>query len=328
MSTTTVDAVTSRRPLLGHVQWTSTYGLTIAFAVLVTVFAFTIPFFFTTGNFLNVARAISINGIVAMGVTALLVSGSIDLSVASVMSLTGVVVGQIVEAGTPFGAALIIGLLVGALAGLVNGALVNGVGLNSIIVTLGALFAWEGTAFLLAGGEEPLVTDPVFSYLGQGRLLGIVPMAFVIMMAVFVLIAIMLFYTKLGAWLYAVGGDKEASRLVGLKVARLSVLAFVMTGVTAALGGVVLTASTGAILPYSAAGLELPIIAAVILGGTSLHGGRGSPVGTLVALAFLGVLFNGMTLQGLAAAWQLVVQGVVLILAVTLDALRERSAQK
>lgn len=321
-------AAIPRRALIGGVQWTPSYGLAIVLVVLVTVFSLTIPFFFTTGNFLNVARAISINGIVAMGLTALLISGFVDLSVASVMSLTGVVVGQTMEAGAPFGVGLLIGLLVGALAGLLNGALVNGVGLNSIIVTLGALFVWEGAAFLLAGGEEPLVTDPVFSYLGQGRLLNVVPMAFVILIGVFALISTMLFYTKLGSWLYAIGGDKEASRLIGLKVGQLAMFAFVLSGVTAALGGVVLTASTGAILPYSASGLELPIIAAVILGGTSLHGGRGSPVGTLIALALLGVLFNGMTLKGLAAPWQLVVQGAVLIVAVTLDAVRQRSMER
>lgn len=324
------EVAPGRSPLrrwLATVPWTPSYGLTAAIVIAVVILSLASPFFLSAQNFLNIGRAISITGIVAMVLTLLLIAGAIDLSVASVMSVAGVVVGHSLAIGLPVWVALTAALAFGLLAGLLNGALVNVVRINAIIVTVGTLFLWRGVSFILGGRREPLIEDELILTLGQARPFGI-PAPLLLMAATFVIVWLILFQTRLGAHLFAIGGDRTSSRLMGLPVARLGIVAFMMSGFAAALAGVVLTGSIGVALPYAAAGMELVIIAAVILGGTSLHGGRGSPVGTLLALIFLGVIFNGMTLLNIDAQWQLVVQGVVLLFAVTMDALRERAAER
>ncbi len=327
---TSADGAADRRSLkrrLATVPWNPSYGLTAAIIVAVVVLSVASPFFLSAQNFLNIGRAISITGIVAMVLTLLLIAGEIDLSVASVMSVAGVVVGHSIVIGLPVWLALALALAFGLLAGLLNGLLVNIVRINAIIVTVGALFLWRGVSFILAGRREPLVEDQLILMLGQARPFGI-PAPLILMAATFVIVWVVLFQTRLGAHFFAIGGDRTSSRLMGLPVARLGILTFMLSGFAAALAGVVLTGSIGVSLPYAAAGMELVIIAAVILGGTSLHGGRGSPVGTLLALIFLGIIFNGMTLLDIDAQWQLVVQGVVLLFAVTMDALRERASER
>jgi ribose transport system permease protein len=321
------DGRPALRRWLATVPWSPSYGLAAAIVIAVVFLSVASPHFLSAQNFLNIGRAISITGIVAMTLTLLLIAGAIDLSVASVMSVAGVVVGHALEIGLSLWVALPAALLFGALAGLLNGALVNIVRINAIIVTVGTLFLWRGVSHVLAGRREPLIDEPVVLALGQARPLGI-PMPLILLGITFVAVWLILFQTRLGAHFFALGGDRTASRLMGLPVARLGILGFVISGFAAAFAGVVLTGSIGVSLPYAAAGMELVIIAAVILGGTSLHGGRGSPVGTLLALIFLGVIFNGMTLLNIDAQWQLVVQGVVLLFAVTMDALRERAAER
>jgi len=305
------------------IGWTPTYGLLLATAVLVLFFSVQADFFLTSHNILNISRAIAINGIVAMGVTVLLIAGGLDLSVASVMSLAGVVVAESLKVGSSLPVAIALAVAIGIVAGALNGVLVTRVGLNSVIVTLATLFLWQGVAAIIAAGEETLIRDATYRFLGNGRPFG-VPMPFILLVVVFALVYVLLFYTRVGIHIYAAGGDPLSSRRMGLKVDRILLIAFVMSGVGAAVGGVLLSSSIGLVTPFAAQGQELPIISSVILGGAALHGGRGSPTGTFAALVLLGVLFNGLNLMGVSPAWQDLAQGVVLLVAVTADAFRQK----
>lgn len=326
MTLLTTHAIGWRRAIAGT-QWPQSLGLAFAVGLFGVLLSLLSPFFLSTQNFLNIGRAISVNGIVAMVMTLLLISGSVDLSVSAVMAMAGIVVGKAMAAQLPLAIVLTLGLLFGIGAGYLNGVLVARVGINSIIVTIGTQFLWRGVAFLIAAGQEPLISSQAFSFIGQGNI-GSVPVPLVILLGVFLGIYLLLHFTRLGVHLFAIGGDERSSRLTGLQVERLRTIGFVLIGASAALGGVVLTSLSGAILPYAAQGAELPILAAVILGGTALHGGRGSPVGTFLGLVLLGIIFNGLTLLNVSAHWQLVVHGVILLLAVTIDAVRSRRATR
>lgn len=307
----------------GSLHWTPTYGLLLGVIALGLVFSFTSDYFLTGNNLLNISRAISINGIVAMGVTVLVIAGALDLSVASVMSLSGVVMAEVLGYGANLGVAVIAALAFGALAGIVNGLLVTKFGLNSLIVTLGTLFVWQGVAAIIAGGSETPVTNTAFRFLGSGRVLGL-PMPFILLLAIFAVVYVMLQKTRIGIHIYASGGDALSSRRMGLKVDRILLIAFILSGIGASIGGILLSSSIGLVTPFAAQGQELPIISAVILGGAALHGGRGSPAGTFGALVLVGVMFNGLNLLGVPPAWQNLAQGVVLIGAITADAYRQR----
>lgn len=303
--------------------WSPTMGLVIVTLLLVAFFSVAADYFLTTNNILNISRSIAINGIVAMGVTVLLISGALDLSIASVMSFTGVVAAQALSSGWSVPSAIAVALVVGMIAGLLNGLLVTKIGLNSIIVTLGTMFVWQGASSILAGGKESLITDSNFLYLGGGRPLGI-PMPFVLLVGVLIIAHIVLRHTRVGTHVYAVGGDDLASRRMGLKVDRVMLFAFVASGIAAGVGGILLASSIGVVSPFAAQGQELQIISSVILGGAALHGGRGTPAGTFVAIILLGVLFNGLNLMNVSSSWQYLAQGAVLIAAVTADSLRQR----
>ncbi|MBX3064602.1 MAG: ABC transporter permease [Anaerolineae bacterium] len=298
-------------------------GLLASLFILCVVLALASPFFLLPQNLFNVARASSYIGIAAAITTMVLVSGGLDLSIGAVMALVGVVCAQLVNAHIPWFVVVMAGLIVGGIVGAANGILVAGVGINPFIVTIGTQFFVRGIAYALVRGQELIITEPNFLFIGQGNILG-VPFPAVLMVLVFLLVGWLMRYTRFGKHIYAIGGSLSASRLAGIPVNRRRMQAYILSGVFAALAGIVLAGFTGSGLAYAASGTELTIVAAVILGGTSLLGGRGTVTGTLLGVLLLGVINNGFVLLRIPSYWQYAVQGAALLLAVVVDEVRAK----
>ena len=280
--------------------------------------------FLSVGNLSIVMQQASINAVLAAGMTFVILTGGIDLSVGSIIALAAVVaVGATLTPGLAW-AAIPLALLAGAACGLVNGSLIAWLGLPPFIVTLGALTAVRGVARLAAGDSTVFNSDLPFSVIGNGTLLG-VPWLVVIAFLVILLSWVILRRTVLGTWIYAVGGNAEAAALAGIKVPLVLLFVYATSGLLAGLGGVMSAARL-----YAANGLqlgqayELDAIAAVILGGTSFVGGIGSVWGTLIGALIIAVLSNGLILLGVSDIWQYIIKGGVIILAVAIDKLRTR----
>jgi ribose/xylose/arabinose/galactoside ABC-type transport system permease subunit len=313
----------NRPPRFGLGGWES-LGLLAVYAALVVTLGVLSPYFLKPGNFANILSAVSVIGIIAVAMTVVIVSGGIDLSVGSVVALTGVAVAQFSHK-MPLAVAVPASLLVGLVVGLFNGLAVTRLGINPLIATLGSLSIARGLAFVFSGGLTQTIDDPGFGYLGRGFLIG-VPFQALVMAALFLLAGWVMRSTVPGRSFYAVGGNAQAARLAGLPVERLRLAGYLLSGLCASLGGLVLASQLGAAAPQSASGIELSVIAAVILGGTSLSGGKGTLFGTLLGVLILGTLNNGLTLLNVSSYYQEVARGAVLLLAVGLDQVRRRYA--
>jgi len=296
------------------------------YALLIIVLSLKSPYFLSVGNFMNILVAVSTIGLIAVGMTMVIVSGGIDLSVGSVVALTGVCVAQLSH-HMPIWWAVIIALNIGMFIGFFNGIAITKAGINPLIATLGSLSIARGLSFVFSGGLTQSINDDSFGFLGRGFVLGI-PFQVVVMAALFLLAAWVMKATIFGRSIYAIGGNPNASRLAGLPVSRLQTIVYLLSGLCAALGGVFLSSQLGAGAPAAASGIELSVIAAVILGGTSLSGGKGTITGTLLGVLILGTLNNGLTLLNVSSYYQEVARGGVLLLAVGLDQLRLKMASR
>jgi len=300
-------------------------GLVLSLFVLGGIFASVSPYFLLPENGLNISRAVSFWGISAAAATLVLVCGLLDLSIGATMGFVGVLCAVLISGGVSWPVAMFAGLLAGAIFGAGNGVLVAYVGINPFIVTIGSQFVIRGLAFLVSGGQDHSIPSREFNFLGQGDL-GRIPASAVLTLAVFAALYWTMRFTRFGRHVFAIGGSGEAARLVGIPVARRRFQVLVLSGVLAALSGIVLSGFTGSGLAYNGQGVELTVISAVILGGTSLLGGRGSVTGTLLGVALLGIINNGIVLLGVSTYWQFVVQGSVLLLAVVIDEMRIKRA--
>lgn len=273
------------------------------------------PQFLTVGNLLNVLRSVSEIGIIAFGMTLVIVAKEIDLSVGSLVAFTGCLVAVLVQAGSPIPLAVAAALVAGALSGATIGVLRARFGVPSFITSLALLTVLRGGALQLTDGF-PLTPYPSsFGFLGSGRVAG-VPFAVLVFAATFLLAWILKDHTAFGRSVHAVGSNAEAARLSGIPVTRVRVLVLAMTGVLAAISGVLLSSRLLSGNATVAVGWELDVIAAVIVGGTSLSGGIGSVRGTLTGVLFIGVLMNGMRLMDVQEDGQLIARGIIVLLAV------------
>jgi len=275
------------------------------------------PDFLTTGNLLNVVLAAATTALLAAGQTFVIILAEIDLSVGAIMGLAGVAV-AIVLKDHGFLTALLIGLLVGALAGLINGLLVTKTRMPSFIATLAMMSVLAGLTLRITEGNPVAVNNDSFLAIGQAKPLG-VPAPIWIMVAGFLVFGLLLARSQFGRYVYAVGDNAEAARLSGIPVDRVKILAFVISGVLSAVGGFILTARLGTAQPTAGAGMELAAIAAVIIGGTSLAGGRGALIGTAIGAVLLGTIDNGLNLLNVSPFLQDVVKGLVILFAVFID---------
>jgi len=297
-------------------------------SVLVTAVAVlwaTQPAFMTAENWVNIAELNAELMLVAVGLTFVLLTGGIDLSVGAMWSFAGIVLWKLLL-DLPQPAALVVAVLVAALVGmLVNGLLIGRAGMSFLVVTIGSAALLHGLAQVWSGGQtQSIFQDKFVAGLGSNRVGGL-PVTVWITAGTFLLAAALLRYTGFGRMVYAVGGNPEAARLAGINVSGVRIAVYTICGGLAGLAGVLSAAHVGAASPDAGIGMELTAAAAVLLGGTSFMGGRGSLLGTLLGIAFLGVLQNGVTLTGISPYWSNVVSGIVLIVAVGIDRLRNGS---
>ena len=292
-----------------------TLGALLALGTFLTIAS---PFFLTPSNLVNVLEQTAINTIIAVGLTFVIVSGGIDLSVGSILALAGVVLGVSLQTGTPVPLALALSVACGALFGLANGALVSVGKLPPFIATLGMMSAARGLALLYVEGRPVSGFDETFRWLATGRVLHVpVP---VIVAAVICLVAhVGLSRTVFGRYVYAIGGNEEASRLSGVPVVACKTSVYVISGAASGAAAAVLTARLNSAQATAGMNYELDAIAAAVIGGTSLLGGQGTVVGTVIGALIMGVLRNGLNLLGVSAFVQQVVMGLVIVGAVLLD---------
>jgi ribose transport system permease protein len=296
------------------------FALLLLLVVLTVFFTLKSPNFASFDNAVNILQALSVLGIIAAPSTLLLISGNLDLSVGATAAFVGVtfaVTAETMTLGTALAAALGAGLLVG----LVNGFLVTVVGINSLITTLGTMAVLHGYAQVVAEGQTRLIDG--FSALGTSRVAG-VPLSVYLFVLIIALFTVVLKWTVYGRGMYAIGANPVAARLVGIRTNLYVFVGFVLAALAASLGGLILASQLSAASPTNAQGLEISVITAVVLGGTALHGGKGTLGGTVLGLLVIGVLNNGMVLLNVSAFYQTVAGGVLLILAVSVDQLRTR----
>jgi ribose/xylose/arabinose/galactoside ABC-type transport system permease subunit len=297
-------------------------GGLILLCIVMTILS---PYFLTFDNAFNVGTQIAVVAILALGQTFVIVSGGIDLSVGSVLGLSGIVFGWTTAvANQPLPVALALGLGAGAVAGLTNGLLITLGNLPPFIATLAMLSAARGLALVISGGQPLNPIPAAIQTLGSGDLFGLVPLPVILMLIMWAFTIGILRSTYPGRCMYAIGGNEEASRLSGINVSRQKLFIYTLSGFFAAIAGVLLAARLASAQPQAGFTFELDAIAAVVIGGASLAGGVGTASGTLVGALILGVLRNGLNLLNVSAFWQQVVIGVVIALAVMTDTLRRR----
>ncbi len=299
----------------------------VVFALLCTALALSNPQFLELDNIRNVVRQISINGVLAVGLTFVILTSGIDLSVGSVLAFGGIVAAMFASTAVPgeypLILALVLGLGAGLGLGLVNGFLVAYARVPAFVVTLGMLSAGRGLTLIVSDGMPVSRLEPGFLAIGQGAVFG-VPIPILILFGVFGLAWVLLYKTTFGRYVYAVGGNEETARISGISTRRVRLAVYGISGTLAALGGVILAARTTAGLPQAGTGYELDAIAAVVIGGTSLAGGQGRLVGTLVGALIIGVVNNGLDLLGVSSYYQLTLKGAIIVVAVLLDSLRRQ----
>lgn len=283
--------------------------------VLCLAMCFVSDRFASWDNFQNVARQVSVNAIIAAGMTVVILSGGIDLSVGSVMALSMTLTAWALIKEFPIPLAVLTGLSTGVLFGAFNGVLIAYGRLPAIIVTLATMEIPRGLALLQTGGYPQSGLPQGFAWIGKGESFGIQTPIW-IMLLIFVLLYGLLSYFPVGRYIYGIGGNEEAVRLSGVRVERTKVLAYTLSGLTASVSGIVLSSRLMSGQPNAGIGFELDAIAAVVLGGTAITGGRGSIVGTLIGAMTLGVLNNGLNLMSVSPYIQKVLKGVIILVAI------------
>ena len=299
------------------------FGTLIGLAVLCAILWILTPYFLTVSNLLNIAEQTSINAIVAVGMTFVILSGGIDLSVGSIVALSGVVLGAALQSGQPLPVALVLAAAVGLACGLGNGALVSWGGLPPFIVTLGTMSIARGAALLFTEGRPVSGFDPGFRMLATGRV-AFIPAPVIATIVVYAIAHFVLTRTTFGRYVYAIGGNEEATRLSGVAIRFHKTMIYGVSGLMSAIAAIILTARLNSAQPIAGMMYELDAIAATVIGGTSLMGGEGSLGGTLVGALIMGVLRNGLNLLGVSSFLQQIVIGAVIVVAVLLDTILKR----
>lgn len=317
----------------------------IALMALVIVFALLSPAFLTTGNLIILTKQVAINAILGIGMTFVILSGGIDLSIGSIVGLCGMVAGWLINEGLilpMFGVSIffdvwiviLLTLVVGVVVGVVNGVLVTRLRVAPFIATLGTLYVARGAALLISDGAtfanlvgHESLGNTGFPVLGAGTLLEL-PYPIWVMVLFAVVAAFVARKTPFGRQVYAVGGNEKAAGLSGVRTNRVKLLTYMISGLCAAMVGLIIASQLVAAHPATGETFELNAIAVVVLGGTSLMGGRGTMGGTIIGAFVIGVLVNGMVLLGVSEFWQIVIKGTVIVLAVVVDQWQQRMQQK
>jgi putative xylitol transport system permease protein len=306
----------------GHsaIGWLTQYGIIVAFVLLCVALTFLNKYFLTPENISNILLQTSINGILAMGMTLVILTGGIDLSVGSVLAFSSIVAATFVTGDNPHSpvVALLVGVVTGGLLGLINGWIIAYLKIPPFVATLGMLSVARGLTYACTGGMPVPNLSESFLNLGEGSLLG-VPVPVLIFLLIFGILWVVLNHTTYGRSVYAVGGNAKSARTAGISTNPVIASVYVIAGLLAGLGGLILTARTSSALPQAGVSYELDAIAAVVIGGTSLSGGVGSIAGTLLGALIIGTINNGLDLLGVSSAYQQIVKGCIIVVAVLLD---------
>ncbi|MCX6458722.1 MAG: ABC transporter permease [Actinobacteria bacterium] len=326
MSTTTPEAPAtvgdSRvNPVKAMLKSDRPYTVFAALIVLVVFFSVLSPVFFSAANFANIGRQTTLVTIMAVGMTFVIISAEIDLSVASILKLSGVCAALFMQNfGENWVLGAVVGLAVGTFIGLINGLLTTRLGIPSFLVTLGMLGVAKGLAFVITDTAPVLIDNTAFfKVFYEGTILGL-PIPIIWTAAVLTIGGVLLHFTTFGRKVYATGGNAVAARYSGINTSRVKIYCFMLSGLLAGVASLIFAAQAHAARPDFADGLELDVIAAVILGGTSLFGGRGTIIGTFIGSLIIGVLNNGLVIIGVSSSWQIAVKGLIIILAVAFSA--------
>lgn len=295
-------------------------GIISVLLIIGIVLSIASPVFLTTDNIMSVLRQISNNMYLALGMTLIIIIGGIDLSVGAIVAMCGTMtVGLMVTNGLPMGVAIIIGLLMGTFCGFINGCAVAYFKVPAFIVTMSMMNIAKGIAYIYSGGKSTRIMDETFTGIGTGKLFDIVPLPVVYMIILIIIFIILLNKTKFGTYIYALGGNRESARLSGIPIKKIEIIVFTLSGFLAAFAGLVLSARMYSGQPSVGDGYELDAIAACVLGGVSMSGGIGKISGTIFGAIVIGIISNGLNLMGVSSFWQLVVKGLIILIAVIID---------
>lgn len=295
-------------------KYISLFGLLL----ICIIIAFISPRFLTVSNILNVLTQVSVNAILAIGMSFVILTGGIDLSVGSILAITGAVVATFAKAGGNIFPGIMVAIIIGGAIGLFNGLIVSKGKVQAFIVTLATMTIFRGVTYVYTNGNPISGLGDNLTFIGSKAIFGIpIPIFFIVIVLFIAWYA--LNQTRFGRYVYALGGNEDSARLSGINTDKIKTLVYVISGVTAAISGIIVTSRIGSASPNAGTGFELDAIAAVVLGGTSLAGGEGKVTGTIIGALIIAVLNNGLNLMNVSPFYQSIVKGSVILLAVLLD---------
>lgn len=301
----------------------SRYGIYIVLFAMILFFSISSKAFLSASNLFNILRQVAVVGTAAVGMTFVMLTGGIDLSVGAIIGVTGIITALLMVWGVPPVVAVLVALAVGVLLGMINAALINELRVPPLIVTLGMMTALRGLAYLITGGMPVFGFPESFTLLGQGYIY-VIPVPVIIMAVTFLAGYLVLEKFTLGRYIYGVGGNEEASRLSGINVKKIKYLVYSISGFVCGVAGVVLLSRTNSGQPKAGTSYEMDIITAVVLGGVSIAGGQGRITGVVAGVLIMGILSNGMIIMNVGDYVQRIVQGLVLVAAVAFDCYNQR----
>lgn len=298
-------------------------GILVGLVILCVFLSFKTTTFATLDNFFNVVRQVNINLYLACGMTFVILLGGIDLSVGSIMAVAGCIsAGMVTWVGLPVPVAIIIGILFGVALSSISGLIISCTTIPAFIVTLAIMNVGRGIARLYTNAQTISVMNPQYMFLGSGKILGI-PIQLYLAIVVIIICTFVLNRTQFGRHVYAVGGNKQAAEYAGINVKKVTFIVFIISGILASCAGILTVGRTFSATMILGQSAEMDAISAVVLGGTSMNGGKGTISGTVIGVMVIGVLQNGMNLLNIDSSWQFVVQGIVILLAVFIDYLKQ-----
>jgi ribose transport system permease protein len=315
---------TNKSYSLGHKKYKiRDFATLIGLILMCVILSFLSPVFLTFGNINNIMAQSSVNACIAIGMTMVIISGGIDLSVGSILALSGVVMAKSLKAGMPIILSLLIGLIVGILCGIMNGIFVTKGNLPPFIATLGMMSMARGLTLLITDGRQISSFDNSFRFFGNGKVF-MIPTQTIITLFFFILFHLIMKYTQVGRYCYAIGGNEEATRLSGINITKYKLIIYAISGFMSAVSAIILTARLNSAQPIAGMGYEMDAIAATVIGGASLAGGEGKILGTLIGALIIGVLRNGLNILNVSSYIQQIVIGAVIVIAVLFDKYRSK----
>lgn len=294
------------------------YKSIVALIILCAIISIVSPRFLGIANLRNLFTQISVNGVISLGMTFVILTGGIDLSVGSVVAISGAVAAATIQSTGSIILGILAALFTGVFVGFINGIVVARGKIQAFVATLATQTVFRGVTYVFTGGNPISGLSDNFIMLTNSRILGI-PVPVIMTIVVFAICAYVLTQTRYGRYVYAVGGNEDSARLSGISVNNVKIWVYIISGITAAIAGIIVTSRIGSAAPTAGNGYELDAIAAIVIGGTNLVGGEGTIIGTVIGVLIIGVLSNGLNLMDVSAFYQTIVKGLVILIAVLID---------